>query len=118
SRAPKGTLDSQVALFQTAMFSFKPDLHWWAKVEQVSKEMAQEQTRASNAAVANSMAMSRAMNERMASGRRSIASAGDQINSMIMNGYKERQATMDHINARWDRTIRQVEVYHNPATGE
>ncbi len=35
-----------------------------------------------------------------------------------MKGYQNRQATMDRINARWDRTIREVEVYHNPNTGE
>ena len=49
---------------------------------------------------------------------RSVARAGDQINDMIMKGYHDRQAVMDRVNQRWDRTIRQVEVYHNPVTGE
>jgi uncharacterized protein YbdZ (MbtH family) len=35
-----------------------------------------------------------------------------------MKGYARRQATMDHINQRWDRIIRGVEVYHDPIHNE
>lgn len=117
SKAPKGTLDKQRALFQTAMFSMRPNLKWWAKVQQVSQQLAQQQIQASNAAVERAR-QQQAAADRQAAANRSIASAGDQINSMIMKGYENRQATMDKINQRWDRTIREVEVYHNPNTGE
>ncbi|HLJ14541.1 MAG TPA: hypothetical protein VKV15_08610 [Bryobacteraceae bacterium] len=117
SKAPKGTLDTQLALFQTAMFSLRPNLHWWAKVQRVSEQLAQEQMQASNAAVARARQQQEAADRTAAAGR-SIARAGDQINSMIMKGYRDRQATMDRVNARWDHTIREVEVYHNPVTAE
>lgn len=117
SKAPKGTLDAQIPLFQTAMFSLRPNVQWWAKVQQVSQRLAQQQMDMSNTAVARAMRQQEAAN-RMSAANRSIAQAGDQINSMIMKGYHDRQATMDRINARWDRTIREVEVYRNPDTGE
>ncbi|HLH40393.1 MAG TPA: hypothetical protein VKX39_14680, partial [Bryobacteraceae bacterium] len=48
SRAPKGVLDSQVPLFETAMFSMKPNLRWWAKMQKVAQMLAQQQIQASN----------------------------------------------------------------------
>jgi hypothetical protein len=117
SKAPKGTLDAQRPLFQTAMFSLRPNLQWWAKVQQISQQLAQQQIQASNAAVDRARQQQEAA-DRLAAASRSVARAGDQINSMIMKGYQDRQATMDRINQRWDRTIREVEVYHNPYSGE
>lgn len=117
SKAPKGMLDAQIPLFQTAMFSLRPEVKWWAGVQRVSQSLAQQQMNASNAALAQAQ-RNEQMADQMAAARRSIARSGDQINSMIMKGYENRQATMDRINARWDRTIREVEVYHNPNTGE
>jgi hypothetical protein len=117
SKAPKGALNSQIPLFQTAMFSLRPNLHWWAKVQRVSQQLAQQQIQASNAAVDRARQQQEAA-DRMAEASRSIARSGDQINSMIMKGYQDRQASMDHINDRWDRIIRGVEVYHNPTSGE
>jgi hypothetical protein len=117
SKAPKGMLDAQIPLFQTAMFSMRPNIHWWAGVQQVSQALTRQQINASNAALAMAQ-RNQQLADQMARTRESIAHAGDQINSMIMKGYQNRQATMDRINARWDRTIREVEVYHNPDTGE
>ena len=117
SKAPKGTLDSQIPLFQTAMFSLRPNMRWWAKVQKVSQMLAQQQIQASNAAVDRARQQQEAA-DRMMAASRAVAKAGDQIDDMIIKGYQNRQATMDRINQRWDRTIRQVEVYHNPTTGE
>lgn len=117
SKAPKGTLDTQIPLFQTAMFSLRPNLQWWAKVQQVSQMLAQQQMQASNAAVERSRQQQEA-GDRIAALSRHIARNNDQISSGIMKGYQNRQATMDRVNDRWDRVIRGVEVYHNPNTNE
>ncbi|HLG95743.1 MAG TPA: hypothetical protein VKX49_05480 [Bryobacteraceae bacterium] len=117
SKAPKGTLDAQLALFETAMFSLRPNLKWWAGVQQVSQELARLQMQASTTAAGQAMQQQAAAADRMYTNRK-LAENGTQINDMIMRGYQNRQATMDRINERWDRTVRQVEVYRNPTTGE
>lgn len=117
SKAPKGTLDAQVPLFQTAMFSLRPNLRWWAKQQRVSQILTEQANRASQAAW-DQVHAQQAAAERMSAATRSVAQAGDQINDMIMKGYERRQASMDRVNERWDRIIRGVEVYHNPDTGE
>jgi hypothetical protein len=117
SKAPAGELDKQLAIFQTAMFSLRPNLQWFAAVQRVSQQMVNQQIQASNAAVARAQAQAEAA-ERQAAANRSIAHAGDQINDMIMKGYQRRMATQDAIAQREDRTIRQVEIYRNPSTGE
>lgn len=117
SRAPAGELDRQLAIFQTAMFSLRPNIRWFAAVQRVSQQLVNQQIQASNAAVARAQAQAQAA-ERQAAANRSIAQAGDQINDMIMQGYKRRMATQDAIAQREDRTIRQVELFQNPSTGE
>ncbi len=118
SKAPKGTLDAQLPLFETAMFSLRPNLQWWARVQEVSQELARLQMQASDSAA------SRAVQQQMASADRAIElhrlnnKANQQISDIIIKGYQNRQATMDRINERWDRTVRQVEVYRNPTTGD
>jgi hypothetical protein len=117
SRAPAGELDRQLAIFQTAMFSLRPNLKWFAGVQRVSQQLVNQQIQASNAAVARSQAQAQAA-ERQAAANRSVARSGDQINDMIMKGYQSRMATQDAIAQREDRTIRQVEIFQNPNTGE
>ncbi|MBV9770748.1 MAG: hypothetical protein JOZ32_14330 [Bryobacterales bacterium] len=117
SRAPAGELDRQLAIFQTAMFSLRPNIRWFAAVQRVSQQLVNQQIQASNAAVARAQAQAQAA-QRQAEANRSIAHSGDQINDMIMQGYKRRMATQDAIAQREDRTIRQVEVFQNPNTGE
>lgn len=86
-------------------------------VQQVSRQLAQQRIRASSTAAERAHRQQEAA-ERLAAASRSVARAGDEINSMIMKQYESRQAAMDRINERWDRVIRGVEVYHNPNTGE
>jgi hypothetical protein len=117
SKAPAGELDRQLAIFQTAMFSLRQNLQWFAGVQRVSQQLTNQQIQASNAAVAISQAQLQAA-ERQAAASRSNARSGDQINDMIMKGYKSRMATQDAIAQREDRTIRQVEIFQNPNTGE
>jgi hypothetical protein len=117
SKAPAGELDRQLAIFQTAMFSLRPNLRWFAAMQGVSRQLVGGQIQASNAAVARAQAQQQAA-DRQAAANRSIARSGDQVNDMIMQGYKRRMATEDAIAQREDRTIRQVEIFQNPSTGE
>jgi hypothetical protein len=117
SKAPAGELDRQLAIFQTAMFSLRPNIRWFAAVQRVSEQLVNQQIQASNAAVARAQAQAQAA-ERQAATNQSIARSGDQINDMIMKGYQRRMATQDAIAQREDRTIRQVEIFKNPNTGE
>ncbi|HYM05458.1 MAG TPA: hypothetical protein VEU11_02765 [Terriglobales bacterium] len=118
SKAPKGMLDAQVPLFQTALFSLRPNLKWWAALQQVSQELARLQMQASNAAVSQAMQRQMAAADRTLELSQHIAKNNGQISDSIMKGYQNRQATMDRVNARWDRTIRGVEVYRNAGTGD
>lgn len=117
SKAPAGQLDRQLAIFQTAMFSLRPNIRWFAAMQRVSQQMVNQQIQASNAAVARAQAQAQAA-QRQADANRSIAASGDKINSMIMDGYKRRTAIQDAVAQREDRTIRQVELFQNPNTGE
>jgi hypothetical protein len=117
SKAPKGMLDAQFPLFQTAMFSLRPNLKWWAALQQVSQELGRLQMQASDATTARAM-------QQMAAADRAIELSrdrhhnNDQISEMIVKGFQNHQAAMDRVNARWDRGIRGVEVYRNADTGE
>jgi hypothetical protein len=118
SKAPKGTLDAQVPLFQTVMFSLRPNLKWFAALQDVSQELARMQAQASTAAVSQAMQQQMAAADRAIELRKRAQDHNDQISDLVMQGYQHRQATMDRVNARWDRTIRGVEVYRNADTGE
>jgi hypothetical protein len=118
SKAPKGTLDSQVPLFQTAMFSLRPNFQWWARLQQVSQELTRFQMQASDAGVSQSVQQQAAAADRFATLHRPEQKISDEMKEMIIKGYQNRQAIMDSINARWDRNLRGVEAYRNPATGE
>ncbi|HEX6896189.1 MAG TPA: hypothetical protein VF146_13015 [Bryobacteraceae bacterium] len=117
SKAPKGTLDAQLPLFETVMFSLRPNLKWWAGVQQVSQELARLQTQSSTTAAARAMEQQAAAADRMYTNRK-LDVNGTQISDAIVKGYQSRQAIMDRINERWDRAVRQVDVYRNPTTGE
>jgi hypothetical protein len=118
SKAPKGTLDAQVPLFQTAMFSLRPNLQWWARLQQVSQELTRFQMQASDAGVSQSVQQQAAAADRFATLHRPEQKISDEMKEMIIKGYQNRQVIMDSINARWDRTIRGVDVYRIPGTGE
>lgn len=117
SRAPKGTLDAQLPLFETVMFSLRPNLQWWARVRETSQELARLQMQTSNSAAAQAMQQQARAADRAYTNQQ-ITKNGEQISDAIVKGYQSRQAVMDKINERWDRTVRQVEVYRNPNTGE
>jgi hypothetical protein len=99
------------------MFSLRPNLRWFARMQQVSAALVQQQAAASNAALAQAQAQAAAA-ARQSAANASNARSGDQINDMIMKGYQRRMAVQDAIAAREDRTIRQVEIFKDPRSGE
>jgi hypothetical protein len=115
SKAPAGELDRQLPLFQTAMFSLRPNLRWFAHMQRVSAALVKQQADASNAALARAQAAAAA---RHSAADASNARSGDQINDMIMKGYQRRMAVQDAMAAREDRSIRQVEIFKDPRSGE
>jgi hypothetical protein len=116
SKAPKGTLDAQAPLLQTAMFSLRPNLKWWARVQQVSEELGRLRAQSSTSAAAQAMQQQAAAADRAYTNRK-LDQSGGQISEVIEKRYQNRQAIMDRINERWDAR-RLVETYRNPAGGE
>lgn len=117
SKAPKGTLDTQLPLFETAMFSLRPNLQWWARVQEVAQELGRLQAQTSNSAAAQAMQQQAAAADRALTERK-LAQSGNPISDILIQRYQNRQAVMDRMNATWAPTIRQVEVYRNPTSGE
>jgi len=116
SKAPKGTLDAQLPLFETAMYSLRPNLPWWARVQEVSQELGRLQTQTSGSAAAQAMQQQAAAADRLYTERK-LAQNGNPISDALIQRYRSRQAIMDRVNQAWDGASR-VEAYRNPASGE
>jgi hypothetical protein len=102
SRAGKGKLDDQYRLMQTIAYSVRPNLQWFARYQQLTQMLTQNQMDASNRAVELSHYLSR---------------TNDQITSTIRRSYENRQVAMDRINERFDNYVRGVEDYRDPHSG-
>lgn len=116
SRAPKGTLDAQLPLFQTCLFSLRPNLKWFGRLQEMSQEYARLQAQASSPSVARTIEQGAIAADRMSSANRTTEQI-EQANAINLKRYQNRQAAMDSINAAWDRSSH-VEGYRNPSTGE
>ena len=117
SKAPKGTLDSQLPLFETAMFSLRPNLPWWARVQELSQEMARVEAQSSTTAAGQAMEQQAGAADRMYT-QRKLAESGKPISDELIHRYQARQAVMDQLNQHWASTVHQVDRYRNPATSE
>ena len=102
SKAEKGKLDSQYKLAQAIAYSMKLNLEWFAKYQQLTQMLVQNQINASNRAVELS---------------RYLARTNAQITSTIRQAYENRQTAMDRINERFDNYVRGVEDYRDPHSG-
>jgi hypothetical protein len=117
SRAPKGTLDAQLPLFETCLFSLRPNLKWFGRLQEISQEYARLKAQASSPAVGRALAQGAIAADRMDSANRTTEQI-EQMNAVNLKRYRNRVAVMDGINARWDRAAGMVEAYRNPTTGE
>jgi hypothetical protein len=102
SKAPKGKLDEQYKLMQTIAYSTRLNLQWFARYQQLTRMLMQNQMNASNRAVELSRYLARTNNE---------------VTSTIRQSYENRQAAMDRINERFDNHVRGVEDYRDPYSG-
>jgi hypothetical protein len=116
SKAPKGTLDAQLPLFQTVMFSLRPNLQWWAKLQRVSHELGRLQMQANDPAAARVMQQLNTADRQLELSRERLKH--EPISDDLRKGYQARLAIMDRVNARWDDGPPSVEVYHNPSSGD
>jgi hypothetical protein len=116
SKAPKGALDAELPLFQTCLFSLRPNLKWFGRVQEMSQEYSRLQAQASSAAVGRALAQGAIAADRMDAANRSTEQT-EQINATNLKRYQSRQTVMNNINAHWNGTL-QVELYRDPATGE
>jgi hypothetical protein len=116
SKAPKGTLDAQIPLFETAISSLRPNRKWWIRVQQVSQELGRLQAQAGASAAGRAMEQQAAAADRRYTNQK-LDQNEEKISDAAEKGYQNRQAVLDRINQRWD-TRRQVETYRNPAGGE
>jgi hypothetical protein len=116
SKGPKGTLDAQLPVLLTALFSLRPQLSWWARQQQVSEELGRLQ--ATESGVPHGMQQQAAIADRMIT-KQKMAQEGVPINEELIKRYQGRQAVMNRLNSLWDSTAAQkLEVYRNPATGD
>ena len=116
SKAPKGTLDAQLPLFLTALFSLHPTLPWFTRQQQLAEELGRLQATDSTASPA--MQHQAAAADRMIT-RQKLAQENAPPSPAILARYQSRQTLMDRINSAWDPSgAHRLETYRNPATGE
>lgn len=115
SKAPKGTLDAQLPLFEACLFSLRPNLKWFGRLQEISQEYSRLRAQADNPSVARALEQGAIVADRMDSANRSTELT-EQLNARNLKRYQNRQQVADGINAHLDRS--QVEVYRNPSTAE
>lgn len=116
SKAPKGTLDAQLPIFLTTLFSLHPVLPWFAAQQQIAEELGRLQ--ASDSAASASVQQQAAAADRMIT-RQKMAQENAPPSQAMLQRYQARQLIMNQINSTWDPpAIKRLEVYRNPATGE
>ncbi len=116
SRAPKGTLDAQLPLFETCLFSLRPNLKWFGRLQEMSQEYARLRAQASSPTVARALGQGAIFADRMDSANRTTEQT-DEMNAVNLKRYQRQQAIMDSVNARLNRTEGQIEAYRDPSTG-
>ena len=117
SKAPKGTLDAQFPLFQTAMFSLRPNLKWWAVRQDVARELARMQMQANSAAAQRTMQQMAAA-DRVMELRRLAEKGKDPVTDEVTKVYQARQNLAEQINRHWDTAMHGVEIYRNTTSGQ
>jgi len=99
-RAPTASIERYAPVLDTAVSTTTPDPQWQARVTQVQSQINQT-----------------AVNE-AAKRSRIISNTNNEINDMIMQGYEQRQQTLDNVYERDSRARRGVGSYTDPTTGQ
>jgi len=99
-RAPKGQLDASEKLFGVIVDSMRIDPNWQARIAGVQNNIAAAQIKG-------------------AADRSAIISKSNaEISKMIVKGHEERSKAQDRAAENFSQTLRGVETYRNPNTGE
>lgn len=99
-RAPKGQLDASEKLFGVIVDSMRIDPNWQARIAGVQNNIAAAQIKG-------------------AADRSAIISKSNaEISKMIVQGHEERSKAYDRTMENYSQTLRGVETYRNPNTGE
>ena len=99
-RAPAHAIDRYEPVLDRAVATSTPNAQWQARVAQIQNQVNQP-----------------AVGE---AGKRSriISNTNNAINDMIMQGYEQRQQTLDNVYERGSRARRGIDSYTDPTTGE
>jgi hypothetical protein len=101
-KSPKGKMDTHAKVFKTMVKSFRPNLKWYNRYQQLVTMLIQRQVQSI-----------RSMGELS----RYIAKTGSQIREENLKSWEGRQATKDRLVKDFCHNIRGVEEYHDPAKG-
>ena len=99
-RAPQGQLDANEKFFDLVVSTYRRDPQWQARVDGNAQAIQQIELKG--------------VRDRSAI----VAKNADDIRNIQREGYEGRQRTMDQISNQRSQTMRGVETYRNPATGE
>jgi hypothetical protein len=99
-RAPQGQLDSSEKLFELINSTFRADQAWLARVN--------------NSAAAVQQIELKGVRDRSAI----VTKNAEDIRKIQQQGYENQQRSQDQNAASFSQTIRGVETYQNPGTGE
>jgi hypothetical protein len=98
--APEGQLDSSEKFFELVAGTYRPDPAWQAKVSGHLLAMQQIQLKG--------------VHDRAAI----VSKNADDIRYIQRQSYENTQRAEDHRSEQWAQTMRGVETYRNPSTGE
>jgi len=99
-RAPRGQLEANEKFFDLVTSTYRQDPAWQAKVN------------------GNALAIQQIELKGVRDRSAIVAKNADEIRNIQRQGYEGRQRTMDQISEQRSQTMRGVETYRNPASGE
>jgi hypothetical protein len=98
--APAGKLAANEKLFRAILGSVRVDPEWQGRVTQVQANIQAAQVKGA------------------ADRSRIIAKSAEDIRQIQNETYQRRQESQDRVSEKWSQTIRGVETFRNPSTGE
>ena len=99
-RAPEGQLDSSEKFFELVAGTYRPDPQWQAKVS------------------AHALAMQQIHLKGVRDRAAIVSKNAEDIRNIQRQSYENTQQAEDHRSEQWAQTMRGVETYRNPSTGE
>lgn len=99
-RAPAGQLDSSEKLLEVVAATYRADPQWQARVTN------------------NALAVQKIEQKGISDRSKIVARNSEDIANIRRQAYENQQRSEDHRSEQWSQTMRGVETYRNPETGE